>query len=137
MQRPRHDKAPDRCDPADPTPVASYTGKVAELSIDERVRALVRQMVPQEPGAPEPTLQELAMLEAMDGDQELVTPHQLAAMEVEQPRTDLDGFLAKLSAEEMNELRQLVTIAEETQAPPDGAPGPGGPDNGAGPSSTG
>lgn len=119
----RKEKIPDRCDPADPTPVAGYAGTVADLTIDERVRQVVKNMI-QGTGDPGPELEpkDLLTLEQLEQSEEMVTPHQMAAMDLENPRTDFDGFLQTLTPDEVGELKEAMAVIEGTK-PPDGAGG--------------
>lgn len=116
-----HPKNAQRCDPADPTPHAAYSGRHPELDVDDRIRNVVRAMVGQlADDAPSVSPEDLARLAELDGDDSFITPYQMAAMDTESPARDFDRFLKTLKPEEVSELRDLLRIAESA-APPAGA----------------
>lgn len=119
--RERLPKEPERCDPHDPNPVAAYAGVIPELSIDDRVRQLVARMVGGLDALPEASPEDLRALEAMDGIDEVLSPHQMQVMHEEIPHGRVERFLKTLGPEDLRDLRRFLDEAAKPAAPPDGA----------------
>lgn len=129
MRRPPVGRDPERCDPADPRPCAAFVPRTSELTVDERIRAVVASMVAGYTPAPVAVdAEDLVVLQELDDlEVEPVTEAQLQAMAPEVRDRDLDGFIASLTDAERAQLRELVAVVEEApQEPPDGAGGGGG-----------
>lgn len=103
------EKRPERCDPADPQPVAGYVGVEGQLTIDDRIRNVVRAMVGElADQGPEVSREDLVRLMELDGEDDIVTPHQLAAMDDEKVDSDFDRFLERMSPAELQDVRERV-----------------------------
>lgn len=125
MRRPPRAKIPERCDPADPTPVESFVENAPTLSIDERIRLAVQTaLAPAEPSSAEPSEDELlALAEVAGEDHEPLTELQVREMAPEAvDGPDIPSFLETLSDVEKAELRSMLAPLEP------------GPDEGGAPS---
>lgn len=113
-------RAPERCDPSDPTPVVTHVPDI-DLDVDDRVRNIVRQLVERPPPPSiddEPSEEELLTLEEA-GDDLVLSPHQVEDMEPVEPplAADLDQVstaIAGLSAEDRAALVERLSGAPET-----------------------
>lgn len=121
-------KVASRCDPHDSDPVAAYVGAVPELSIDERIRMVVRSMTALDNSSSgEPTEEDLVLLEEMsEVEMEPMTPYQAILMEPERGGTlDADGFIAEMSEEERVALKTALQAVDEAMAAGKASPGEG------------
>lgn len=118
------DRDPKRCDPADPQKVVSDVYFAPELSVDERIRNVVAQLVTAPPPASlpdEPTDEELLQLEEPE-DELVLSPSQMVDLVPEEPPTDLEGAInAVNSLSDADREAVLATLnppADETPEAP-------------------
>lgn len=130
--RPPKPRDPARCDPADATQHAAYAPVEHQLSIDDRIRNVVRAMVGNLGSANEPelTADDLRQLEALVPPDSPMSPYQI--LDEARPERDLDRFLQTLTADEVEDVKAFLETVKRT-APPEGTPGAGAPDNAAAP----
>lgn len=116
-RREPREKIPQRCDPADSRPVAAYTGAEPRLSVDDRVRAVVQEQIRRNTPRPaEPSLDELNMLEGLDEDDLILSPHQAVLMETDDPvELDAARFIEQLGPEKMAELREALRAVDAAE----------------------
>lgn len=112
-------KIPERCDPADPQPHAAYTGAAPQLSVDERIREVVRQMTVGQVTATDtgPTEEDLRVLEELGDDDDLIlSESQIRDMTPEPPGDpDFHSFLQTIEPNQLRQLKEALDTIEEVE----------------------